>query len=462
MKPGKGLAVRMIRSPRHSVKHQLRFGYHEGPSDERVRLRPWALPELREKLSERAFAVWCLLLGLRDRHTGVAHPTVTRLAAEIGATARTTQRAVRELRDAGLVEGLGKSYVPKAHRVVYCWRVWGQIPDKPRPILVPVLTKRWAETANRPSPWGGRRAGSGRPTGSGVCDLDKSSGGPIEESLGSRRIPYGDTPRYARTKACAPARARDFGKRADGSFGFGGGADPDAGVLFLSLVRRGVVPAPPIYGRALRQVMVPLPPQLSDELSEDDALELVARAYRSAVELFTGKKSHAFRRGNLRNSKHADRLIEFVETMRGLAPEKRISPPHWFLWQMKRWGFTHRGKQGHAAPVNYVLAAETLRKPSNRGWMRTEMGVTSVRRGVTVVSKEMVDLKRRFGGLRFQILQLGTGASDDAVRAVVEQFFPDDTYQLLMQAAAIAQDRLQERVDHRVAAGDLKFWGRNV
>jgi DNA-binding transcriptional ArsR family regulator len=446
-----------------AVKARLINGYRDLPRDLRKvqDAHPVKLVKVAAIVGDLAMDIWMAMLGLRYQHA-IAHPSIAGLCRMVGAPRRSVQRALARLREAGLVVGRGWEWInQKVGRNVHCWDVWGALRrSRSGPIVwVPRATLAWLAKAEPPATHGGKRAGSGRPKKEKAPMTKpfvprakpetKSSGAPIRGvSKRPPRNPSGVTQGSTRADA----------REANSEFRIRGGSTVDAGGWWPWLVREGHVPRPPTAQR-LPLVTIRVPDKLNPSDEPLAMAEECARAFRAVIAAVTGKPCYVFARGALENSKHYDVLVDWCRFMTTqVEPESQIAPVFWLRWMQTRWEFTKLGKSGAPMPVPFAFKLDTLAKPSNRGWCRSELGAERIQPGKVVTSKPLKELRRRYSAMRVAIYRLGPWSPADQVGAIVEKFFPDGLFEVLEQEAKVAQKRLQQRLDERSSAGDLSLW----
>lgn len=449
------------------VKARLLYGYHRladglvNPQSYRRVSRTATF----QKIGPLATDIWLLMLGLR-RADGVAYPSIDLICKGVDRPRRSVQRALALLGKSGLVAPIGYRYVERYDRQVYHWEVAGEVSGRDL-MLVPRATYRWIRGAKTGKTWGGARKGAGRPKVERSMPKTKrpfklkttsNSSGAQERKVVSPSGILQETPTES------PASPSEKPKRGRATFSIsekggrmGGEGKTDPGGWWPHLVREGHVPRPPLYhARRLPLVNVPLPYKLKPSMSDEAIASFLAQAFRDTHSLRRIKTNY-FRNGahDIKNSKFYDGLVRWGRFMLSLEPEKHIAPTIWLMFRLDGWK-----ANGKAGPMNpeYAFHLDHLRKPQNRGWCRREMGVDSMRANRVVVSKPLAELRRRYDAMRVAVFRLGAWAPHAKVHAVVDHFFPDDLYDLLWQEALIAQQRLQESINTRVAKGDPKLW----
>lgn len=214
--------------------------------------------------------------------------------------------------------------------------------------------------------------------------------------------------------------------------------------LWLVAMRPLIPPQPRIPA-----VMIPSPPCLREGMSDADKIAMLTRAFRAAYERVFGVPTHVYRGGPPRNPRLRRSLLCAADVM----IEYSISPYTWAEWRI-RW-LTGRGRMERSEiHVPNVLSAATVRK-----------AVTFYRRECSepprVVQRVAAteELHSRYCEMMRQLRRIAEiGRINHAVievtRAVVGQYFPEDTYARDVEAATAAAREAQRHINYRLARGD--------
>lgn len=438
---------------------------------------------LEKKLGYAAFHVWSILLTRRNEQ-GLTHTTVLGIGKAKGfarTCPRTVEKALVRLRSAGLVEDLGwqKLRVPRGTSfivvAVYVRRVLGArlFGGRNHEVAVPPKTVQWMSVV---CGWGGPRKGSGR---KGASMAEKPNGFSDRGiQVGTTPSTTGGTPHLIRKKNQVGGTPEESSGGTDiylqvkkGTFERGGlspsgkdsapvgaqvstlsgGEELGEGLAgprtrpapMLATPRTGVPRYPGIDVVAPAQV--PDPPLLDPESPSLDHVTILAAAYRGAVESRFGGRCYVLR-GDLRGTKHWAAFVGAAEAL----IEHNIPPAAWAAFSCDVWKkFSARGPRPTRGkgwpPVAWVFSAKRIEE--RRGWFRAEESDYSG--GRAIFGPKHKDLMYRFARLDWV---LGDPRVRD-VGAVVEQFFPGNLYEELVNAARAEAADYRERFKRQIREG---------
>jgi DNA-binding transcriptional ArsR family regulator len=499
----------MLNDTHEIVKPWLVYGYRSvNVPKARSAKRP--VHTLVQTLGRNAARVWCALLGLRDPDTGLAHPSIAGVARRLGLARRTVDRALRRLGQLGLVYSHGKKFVERAGRRVWTRFVWGALVDgfawvprwTAKHLGVGAVARDLGENAQRvrefiraecPAKICDIVSGTGMSRSSvnralrqlrddnvvvGLAVVDDTthpSGTPWHKSGAPIQIGIDRKPSYIPTgytqSSRAPAREdsekNPVANHNQGYYtenGWQGGYKPFGTHRcrrdwWNRLLADGILPRLR-YGkrREIPWVSVPLPEKLDPSRSPEDNAWILAVAYRDFARRKSGKRSHIFARGKFENSKHFKTLVEWARIMtQDVSRESQIPPVVWIAFRDRVWG------KDSIPPVGYVFGSQFVAKPSNRGWCRQEaVDVLRVQPGLQRWSPEAAELRERYWTLKNACLTAPEWYPDEIVRRLFDRLFPDGVFGELVQAARIGQRRYQDRLNKRVASGDLSVYTEAV
>jgi hypothetical protein len=228
----------------------------------------------------------------------------------------------------------------------------------------------------------------------------------------------------------------------------------------LVLSGRGTAPpllrplavVPPFPGPQVVPVAtVPSPPLLDPAAAPEEWARRLAHAYRGAVDLEfgTGAAGWVFKRGDIKTSKHFDRLVAAARLL--IADD--IAPGAWCIFSCRVWRTTRPGQAGKVPPVPWVFSGNRLTKRA--GWFWSYQGNDFG--GRAVMGPKLKDLAHRYARMQHALDGLRTD-EPQVVREVVERFFPDGLYDQLVVEARDEAAQTTASIKRRVAEGDLSLY----
>ena len=392
--------------------------------------KPIAVQDLKVRVGQSAARVWGLLVGLRNVR-GIAHPTRAGISRILGMAVSTVAKALRRLKSLGLIEPLGKIRCrdknPDAKNEyiwAYAWTVFGFVPGRHCDTVR--LPQRCSNAIKEATTWGGKRAGAGRAKKSRVSAYT------TKHSLLTH--PLRDSP-MAGVKDAAHIMMEE---QVSGSKIEGRGKHISGWQAWLET--KGV---PAFPGDSIVPlVVVPNQPKLPETNTPQDNARILGAVYREAIKRLYKKKSWAFARGNIENSKHYATLCEASK----LFIELGISPTAWVDWHMKSWQ-SWKGA-GKIPPVTATYSPEKIHKW--RGWFAKSYDVHGGKALITDTHRELLT---RYRAMRRGLKRLGPSAELSKIQEIVEQHFPDGMYDLLVQRAKAEAQALQFRLEDNVRKG---------
>lgn len=191
--------------------------------------------------------------------------------------------------------------------------------------------------------------------------------------------------------------------------------------------------------------MVPGPPKLPADARGADAAGWLLKAYRGAIESRFGGRCQVLRkRGTLERSRYLKGLVEAAELLRDYG----FPPAAWAMFSVDVWR-KYEATTTRKPGLGWVFSPKRIE--DRHGWFRREEGRYCTRRAV--FSRIAQDLMRGYRHMTYALAQAGA-QSEQEIRAVVEQYFPGDSYE---QTAAKARQRAladQRLINDRVARGE--------
>ncbi len=171
---------------------------------------------------------------------------------------------------------------------------------------------------------------------------------------------------------------------------------------------------------------VPPPPLLRAEMTDDQLVEILGRAFFQACDNRSGGKVAAVphrRRGQLLRSRHRAVLVEAGRLLR----ELEVPPSAWAAWCCDIWP-TLRGARGRKLPpIQFVYGLGWIRKV--QGWFWRDGGTTHTG-GRVVTGPALRTLIERYGLMRAE-----ASRGLDKTERVFRRHFPGELYQRMLLAA---------------------------
>ena len=391
---------------------------------------PLNLEVLRQRLGTVATRVWGLLVGLRNRR-GIAHPTRAGISRMLGVAVSTIAKALRKLKAVGLIEPMGKircsdknPYSKLKYVWAYAWNVIGFVPS-PRcaTIRIPRECRNAITEANT---WGGRRKGAGRPRNSSVSAYTTKYSLLTHPLRDSPMAGVKDAAHITMEGQVSGSKIEGSGKHVSGWWAW--------------LEKNGVPPFP--GDSVVPLVIVPHQPKLPPDNPPEANAKILGAVYREAIKRVHRKSSWAFARGDIRNSKHYPKLCEASK----IFIQHSISPTAWVDWHMKSWQ-EWKG-EGKISPVAAIYDPEKIHKW--RGWFSKAYDVQG---GNALITDSHRDLLLRYRAMRRAIRKVGASAKVEEVLEIVNKYFPDGLYDILVQKAKAESEAIQFRLEDNVRKG---------
>lgn len=195
-----------------------------------------------------------------------------------------------------------------------------------------------------------------------------------------------------------------------------------------------------LFFDSLRPAVVPNPPMLSPDLSEDDLILTLVRAYRGASESRFPNSSQAF------NAKlqaiDRNRQDKFVEVARMLQ-DKGISPFAWAAFSCDVWK-----KAAHRNPPRIDWVFLISRVEQRAGWFKSELSDYTGQR--VIYGPKATALLRKHESMRMSLM---TAPTDDAKALLFERFFPGDSFEELLEEARAEGDAERTRLKEALTKG---------
>lgn len=217
------------------------------------------------------------------------------------------------------------------------------------------------------------------------------------------------------------------------------GARPNREILSPGEVAR-LPGTPPIPNRGdIEIARVPPPPRLTEQMTPEERAQLMARAYRGAVQAKTGKPCWAFRGPDPRRWKDFGALVDCAEEL--LAED--ISPAAWAAWSVDKWS-EMKGRTC-APPVRWCYSASRVQERS--GWFRSEeLGYSGGRQRLGRMYKRLWE---KWLGMAQEM-----GDPDNDPSMVLERWFPGDLYERMHETAVWEAKDYQRRLNEQKARGE--------
>lgn len=195
---------------------------------------------------------------------------------------------------------------------------------------------------------------------------------------------------------------------------------------------RWLFPPDPNGNRKFKRARAKGPPTLPSSATDDVKVAELVKAYRGAVERYTGERCWKLARGG------ADKYRAQLLAAAAKLEEHNLSPGMWAMWSVSLW-YSNRDRdeapepkakrkggkrraRGKSPPVTFVFNA--WRIDSKRGWFRDEMG--SFAGGRLYRSKYFDRYKRlrnQYLSAFLKLVRAGDATWDD-VRALADEYFP--------------------------------------
>lgn len=375
-------------------------------------------------------------------------------ARMLGVTEVDVKLALSRLRAAGLErwDGMVVQLVPftdrKAKTTAY--RPW-EVPvrefapgvDWSADMVVPVsdAAVSWAErvVAAMKRGWGGARRGAGRPRKESTVLISAES---EKGEVRAEEAPSGLTAAAAQTSEIStpvtpPAPQADFGFVPPPE-----PPDPDRRHRLRELGKRYL--PPDITEKSIPLVRTPPPPMLSAGLSDVDKVKALAAAYRGAVDARFPQLGRCFvmLRGDIEKHKFFPTMLAAAAFME----EHQISPAAWCLFSVdvwKQWQIT-------SGPPTLAFVFSHARLTDRLAWFEDEKDAYM---GNTVLySEEAKALAIRHKAM-WDVLMRENPRDRPSLCAIVDRYFPGDTYETMLERAKNGQLQLQRELDAAVKKG---------
>jgi hypothetical protein len=254
--------------------------------------------------------------------------------------------------------------------------------------------------------------------------------------------PAPPSPEDASSPATATHPAHASGRRVPGAFLRDGGAVRARPPVLLT---GGLPGVPPLPGPdLLGQATIPHPPRLDAEDGDPARADHLADAYRRGVEAKFGGRCWAFRRGRIERSKHYATLVSAA----ALFVEHDIAPAAWVAWSIATWKRYHTADR--PPPIGWMFGAKRIAE--RRGWFSAEAGDYSG--GLVQKGPLARQLIADWFAMRRAIDKAGAWREP---KALVAEFFPDDTWGERLAAARAETKKLAADLRRRAEAGEW-FW----
>jgi transposase len=148
------------------------------------------------------------------------------------------------------------------------------------------------------------------------------------------------------------------------------------------------------------------------------------------------------RRGSVRNYKGLQKLLDSAEAL----CDHSLSPLVWAVWRAEQW----REMPKASGYPSLLWTYDPSKVNKWRGWCRTEMAPRITATAVPVAQHR--ELVARWTCMYADLVRVPTG-DVDAVKAVVKEHFPRNTFAILLEAAKADSGSAQRSMQARVRRG---------
>jgi len=202
----------------------------------------------------------------------------------------------------------------------------------------------------------------------------------------------------------------------------------------------------------LDMIKIPAPPQLDPDADEVAWFRAIAktytRAYNDRYRQF-GNESYTFSRV-MRNPRKSRYYKLVVEAARKFIKHE-IPPASWIAFSFDVWHEYGGGRdEDDSPPVSWIFSRERVEK--RWGWFYAES--SRYRGGRILLTNFHKELIHRYDQMRSALSQLPVSASDATINVTVQQFFPDDLYEFLLEKSNAAARKVCEKLNESLRAGD--------
>lgn len=213
----------------------------------------------------------------------------------------------------------------------------------------------------------------------------------------------------------------------------------------IEALGRRLLPPSPAHG-LVATVQVPGPALLPADATDAEAVEMLARAYRGAIERTFGTPSMLMLRGKLEEHKDFGRLLLAARLMQAAG----IAPAAWVLFSFSVWREhgpkAQRGK--HAPPISFVFSKNRLAERVE--WFEDQRDRWSG--GQMLMAPEHQTLLADYQAM-WRELMLRNPQDRAGVMAIMDCWFPGDAWEQRVALARAQAAELKLRVRERVCAG---------
>lgn len=210
----------------------------------------------------------------------------------------------------------------------------------------------------------------------------------------------------------------------------------------------GVPPYPTT--EAIRPAVVPPPPLLDPDASDEELAFECLRAYRGAVAAVTKKPCHVlvgYTPVKLRRWGGYSRLVEGAQLLLSYG----VPPAAWVMFSIQTWRQyvmpSLAGKRASMPPLSWVY--QVTRLADHLDHFAEDSDFSG---GRVVVGPAMRALIYRYEGMGYQ-LRRESRTPDDA-RRIVEKWFPAGVYQDMVAAARVEGERERKRLQAALERGE--------
>lgn len=193
-------------------------------------------------------------------------------------------------------------------------------------------------------------------------------------------------------------------------------------------------------------MVTPPPPKLDPRASPLEHAQTLAASYRGAVERRYPELGRCYfgTRGKLENYKDYKTLLAAAEALL----EQEFPPTAWMLFSIDVWLF-YMGEKAKGPPT-VAWAYSTARIRERADWFESEAGMYAG--GQMYVGEEHKGLLAVYRQMQLELLRSRPKTSLE-VCAIVDRFFPGDTFDQWVERAKREAARQQELLDVLVKKG---------
>ena len=194
---------------------------------------------------------------------------------------------------------------------------------------------------------------------------------------------------------------------------------------------------------SVKMLTIPAPPVLPAGATAEELRAVLAKTYRETIRQVWGSVA---RFGTTRGaSKHDAMLDEAAARLR----LERVAPARWALFSAAQWLGLGEATDRPLGPVaaKWVFSRKRLDEQLGRA-VEVELF------GVQPTNRALAELWQDWGAFARSVIWAAPRTRDE-VLAVIDQYFPEDRYERMVDRAEQERARLQRWVDSTVAEGGI-------